>query len=149
MAGDTVPALLCTGLRRRFGEIEAVRGVGFHVDAGETYGLLGPNGAGKTTTISIACGLLAADEGTVEIMGQRLTTRDIAPRALIGYVPQELALYPDLSGRENVRFFGRLYGLSRAEAARRGDEALELVGLADRAKDRADTSRRRCGGSPT
>jgi ABC-2 type transport system ATP-binding protein len=133
------PVLVCTGLRKRFGEIEAVREVSFAVGTGETYGLLGPNGAGKTTTISIVCGLLRADAGTVTVAGRPLTTHAVAPRALIGYVPQELALYPDLSGRENVRFFARLYGLSRVEAARRGDEALELVGLFDRARDRVDT----------
>jgi ABC-2 type transport system ATP-binding protein len=139
MGAQAQPTLVCRGLRRRFGAIEAVRDVSFTVAPGETYGLLGPNGAGKTTTISIVCGLLRADEGSVEIEGHELTTHDVAPRKLIGYVPQELALYPDLSGRENVRLFGRLYGLSRQEAARRGDEALELVGLADRGRDRADT----------
>src|SRR5581483_5481342 len=103
--------LECTDLHKRFGEVEAVRGISFEIAEGETYGLLGPNGAGKTTTISIVCGLLDADAGEVRVGGRRLTTRSVAEKAAIGYVPQELAIYPDLSARENLRFFARLYGL--------------------------------------
>jgi ABC-2 type transport system ATP-binding protein len=128
-------ALQCRGLRKRFGELEAVRGVSFEIVEGETYGLLGPNGAGKTTTISIACGLLEADAGEVLVAGQRLTTHSVGAKAAIGYVPQELAIYPDLSARENLRFFARLYGLSTKEANARVDEVLSVVGLADRARE--------------
>lgn len=127
--------LRCTDLRKRFGQVEAVRGVSFEIAAGETYGLLGPNGAGKTTTISMACGLLAADAGSVLVDEAELTTHSIAPRAAIGYVPQELAIYPDLTAEENLHFFARLYGLSPADAGRRTDEVLAVIGLAERARE--------------
>ena len=133
------PVLECRGLRKRFGELEAVRGVSFRVEAGETYGLLGPNGAGKTTTISMVCGLLAADEGEVAVAGRPVTTRSVSAKAAIGYVPQELALYPDLNARENLGFFARLYGMAGPDARSRVDEVLDLVGLADRARDLART----------
>jgi ABC-2 type transport system ATP-binding protein len=127
--------LECVDLCKRFGEVEAVRGVSFRIAAGETYGLLGPNGAGKTTTISMICGLLEPDSGGVSVAGRPLTTRSVAAKAAIGYVPQELAIYPDLSARENLTFFARLYGLPRDVAARRVDEVLAVIGLADRARE--------------
>ena len=118
----------------------AVNGVSLQVSAGETYGLLGPNGAGKTTTISMICGLLEADAGEVVVAGQRLTTRSVEAKAAIGYVPQELAIYPDLTARENLRFFAQLYGLAPAPVAgARVDEVLDVIGLADRADDQAKT----------
>jgi len=129
--------LECSGLRRRFGEIVAVDGVGFGIAAGETYGLLGPNGAGKTTTISMIAGLLERDGGEVTVDGEPMTTRSVRAKSAIGYVPQDLAIYPDLSGRENLMFFARLYGMSTAEARRRSAEVLTLTGLADRAGDQA------------
>ncbi|NUR85238.1 MAG: ABC transporter ATP-binding protein, partial [Nonomuraea sp.] len=122
----------CQDLRKAFGDLVAVDGVSFHISAGETYGLLGPNGAGKTTTISLIAGILAADAGQVLVAGR---PQSVAAKALIGYVPQDLALYPDLSGRENLRFFARLYRLGRAESRTRVAEVLDLVGLADRAGD--------------
>ncbi|MGZ8604287.1 MAG: ATP-binding cassette domain-containing protein [Actinomycetota bacterium] len=125
------------GLRKTFGERIAVDDVGFHIGAGETYGLLGPNGAGKTTTISMVCGLLERDAGEVTVAGRRVDTRATDAREAIGYVPQELALYPDLTGRENLRFFGRMYSLTGDELARRVDDVLEIVDLRDRANDRA------------
>jgi ABC-2 type transport system ATP-binding protein len=133
----TNPVLAVRGITKSFGRIAAVRGVDFEIGPGETYGLLGPNGAGKTTSISIVAGLLEADAGEVLVGGERLTTRTIAPKRLVGLVPQELAVYPDLTARENLRFFGRLYGLNRAELALRVDRVLETVGLADRADDPA------------
>ena len=133
MLGERV--LECRGLRRSFGKIVAVDGVGFHIDPGETYGLLGPNGAGKTTTISMIAGLLERDGGEVIVAGEPMTTRAIRAKGAIGYVPQDLAIYPDLSGRENLMFFARLYGMSTAEARRRSAEVLTLTGLADRAGD--------------
>ena len=135
MAGKSV--LECRGLRRRFGEIVAVDGVGFGIGAGETYGLLGPNGAGKTTTISMIAGLLERDGGAVMVDGEPMTTRSVRAKSAIGYVPQDLAIYPDLSGRENLMFFARLYGMPTAEARRRIAEVLTLTGLADRAGDQA------------
>ena len=129
------PVLICRELRKRFGDLEAVRGVSFEIAQGETYGLLGPNGAGKTTTISMVCGLLEADAGEVLVVGKPLTTRSVAERAAIGYVPQELAIYPDLNARENLRFFARLYGLAPATARARVDEVLAVIGLTDRARE--------------
>jgi ABC-2 type transport system ATP-binding protein len=127
--------LECRGLRRRFGEIQAVDGVSFHIGPGETYGLLGPNGAGKTTAISMIAGLLGRDEGDVIVSGQPMTTRSTGLRASIGYVPQDLAIYPDLSGRENLVFFARLYGMSNSEAKSRANEVLGTIGLSDRGGD--------------
>ncbi len=129
------PVLVCRDLRKTFGDLVAVDGVGFQIASGETYGLLGPNGAGKTTTISMIAGLLERDAGEVLVEGQPLTTTSVAAKAAIGYVPQDLAIYPDLSGRENLRFFARLYGMTGDELSTRVDEVLEIVGLADRGKD--------------
>ena len=127
--------LECRGLRRCFGKLVAVDGVGFHIDPGETYGLLGPNGAGKTTAISMIAGLLEPDEGEVLVAGEPMTTRSVRAKNALGYVPQDLAIYPDLSGRENLMFFARLYGMPTAEAKHRTDQVLALTGLADRAGD--------------
>ncbi|HSD48515.1 MAG TPA: ABC transporter ATP-binding protein [Actinomycetota bacterium] len=131
----TTPVLECRDLRKTFGDLVAVNGVGFSVAPGETYGLLGPNGAGKTTTISMIAGLLERDGGEVLVEGAPLTTTSVAAKSAIGYVPQDLAIYPDLTGRENLRFFGRLYGMTGEDLARRMDEVLQVVGLADRAGD--------------
>ena len=127
------------GLCKSFGSLQAVKDVSFHINEGETYGLLGPNGSGKTTTISMICGLLPADAGTVTIGGMPMTTSTLEPKALVGLVPQDLAIYPDLSARENLLFFGRLYGLAGTELTERVDEVLRVIGLADRAKDRSGT----------
>jgi ABC-2 type transport system ATP-binding protein len=128
--------LVVDGLAKRFGDLQAVADLSFEVAPGETFGLLGPNGAGKTTTISMICGLLAADGGTVTVEGIAIRPGSTGGRALIGYVPQEIALYPDLSGRANLDFFGRLYGLRGPEARTRIGETLEMVGLTDRADDK-------------
>src|ERR1700683_4431394 len=106
----STPMLYCSGLRKRYGERLAVDGVSFSIAAQECYGLLGPNGAGKTTTISMLCGLTLRDEGQITVDGHEAGTLE-AKRA-VGYVPQDLALYPDLSATENLTFFGQLYGLS-------------------------------------
>ncbi len=126
------------GLRKRYGDLEAVKDVSFDIREGETYGLLGPNGAGKSTTISIVCGLLRRDAGEVTVDGKPIDTGAVAAKAGIGVVPQDLAIYPDLSARENLTFFGRLYGLGGARLKSRIDTCLELVGLADRANERTD-----------
>ena len=97
MAGEWM--LECRGLRRRFGDLVGVDGVGFHIDPGETYGLLGPNGAGKTTTISMIAGLLDRDDGEVVVAGEPMSTHAIRTKSAIGYVPQDLAIYPDLSSQ--------------------------------------------------
>jgi len=129
--------LVVESLVRRFGDLVAVDDVSFRIAPGETYGLLGPNGAGKTTTISMVAGLIAADSGSVTVAGQAMTPRTTEPKRHVGLVPQELAIYPELSGRENLALFGRLQGLRKAELRARVDEVLELIGLADRAKDRS------------
>ena len=135
----TDSVLVCNDLRKRFADLQAVNGISFRIAAGETYGLLGPNGAGKTTTISMVCGLLEPDAGAVEVAGEPLTTRSVAAKAAIGYVPQELAIYPDLSAAENLHFFARLYGIPSAKAKERVAEVLDVVGLAERGDDQAKT----------
>jgi ABC-2 type transport system ATP-binding protein len=115
----------------------AVDNVSFAVGDDECYGLLGPNGAGKTTTIAIVCGLLTADAGEVTVDGA--PGGSLTAKSAIGYVPQDVALYPDLSARENLHFFGQLYGLGGRHLERRIDETLALVGLAERGKDHVGT----------
>jgi linearmycin/streptolysin S transport system ATP-binding protein len=135
---DAAPILECQDLRKSYGRRLAVDGVGFTVAPGEAYGLLGPNGAGKTTTISMICGLLARDAGEVTVDGKRLDTDTTGAKSAIGYVPQDLAIYPDLTAQENLRFFGRLYGLGGDGLDARIGGVLETVGLADRADERTD-----------
>ncbi len=135
---DDGPVLRCHGLTKSFGGRLVVDDVGFTIGTGETYGLLGPNGAGKTTTISMICGLLRRDRGTVTVVGHDLDRSRRVVQAAVGYVPQELAIYPDLSAAENLRFFGRLQGLRGKELAIRTEEVLETVGLGDRANDRTE-----------
>jgi ABC-2 type transport system ATP-binding protein len=119
------PAIEVDGVVKRFGAVKALDGASLRVRRGEVYGLLGPNGAGKTTLIRMLVGLLAADAGTVEVLGVRMPSLDVLAR--IGYMTQQAALYPDLSVEENVRFFAAIHG--REDGAR---EALELVELWDR-----------------
>lgn len=128
-----------TDVRKRYGASVALDGVSLAVDAGELVGLLGPNGAGKTTLISILSGLTDADGGEVKLFGQPFdrSRRDL--RRLIGIGTQDLSIYPDLSARENLRFFGKLYDLRGPQLAKRVDEVLEAVALTDRANDRAGT----------
>jgi ABC-2 type transport system ATP-binding protein len=130
--------LECEGLKKSYGDRVAVDGVGFVIARGETYGLLGPNGAGKTTTISMICGLLTRDAGAVIVDGKPMDTNSVDAKAAIGYVPQDLAIYPDLTGRENLNFFGQLYAIPRTDLKRRVEEILEVIGLADRANDVTD-----------
>lgn len=132
------PVLRCSGLERAFGSLKAVDGVSFQIAPGETYGLLGPNGAGKTTSISMIGGLLRPDAGEIHVAGHRMTPSARQAKAAVGLVPQDLAIYPDLSARENLTFFARLYGLRGDALARRVDTVLEVIGLTDRAGDRAD-----------
>ena len=127
--------LECRNLRKSFGSRVAVNGVSFHIEEGETYGLLGPNGAGKTTAISIICGLLERDDGEVWVNGQPLTPASVEAKSQIGLVPQDLAIYPDLTARENLRFFARLYGMDRKTTRRRIEDVLELTALSDRGND--------------
>ena len=129
------PVLVARDLVRRYGDLTAVDGVSFHIEAGETYGLLGPNGAGKTTTISMVAGLIPADSGSVTVAGRVMGTGEVDVKRHIGLVPQELAIYPELTARENLAYFGRLQGLRGRELNQRVDEVLDLIGLADRASE--------------
>ena len=131
-------AIEVTDLRKTFGDVTAVAGMSIGVERGEIFGLLGPNGAGKTTTISMLTGILPASSGTIRIHGRDVSpTRNDAKR-LIGFVPQALAIYPTLTGRENLAFFGRIYGLSGEALRLRIAEVLRIVGLTERADDVVD-----------
>ena len=123
------------GLFKAFAAIRAVDSVSFTVREGELYGLLGPNGAGKTTTISMIAGLLKPDAGEVIVAGTPFWSDPQRAKRIMGVVPQEVALYEELSGRENLEFWGRMAGLSASEAKSRATELLEGLSLADRAKD--------------
>ena len=121
-------------LSKSYGSRRAVDAISFQVQAGQTVGLIGPNGAGKSTTVSMICGLLRADSGSVELDGEAVGPGLAAVKRKIGFVPQDLALYEDLPARENLRLFAALYGVKDAEA--RCAEVLALVGLAERAADK-------------
>jgi len=120
---------------KSYGKKQVLHDLSFGIQAGEVYGLLGPNGAGKTTMISILCGLIKADRGNVTMNGQNLSS---ASRSLIGVAPQENIFYKSLTCEENLRFFGRLYGLSNQACQKQAQNCLELVGLSDRAKSIAE-----------
>jgi ABC-2 type transport system ATP-binding protein len=126
-------------LRKSFGDTRALDGVSFEVAAGEIFGLLGPNGAGKTTLLSIVATLREADGGVVRIAGKPLGASDLDLRRRIGIVPQELALYGELTAAENLRFFGELYGLRGAGFEQHVAGILGAVGLDDRANQRVST----------
>ena len=130
--------LTVSHLSKQFGDLQAVDDVSFHIGRGETYGLLGPNGAGKSTTISMIAGLLESDGGHVTVNGSAISTRTTDGRQDIGYVPQDIAIYPDLTAKENLRFFGELYGLGGGVLKSRVGDVLELIGLSDRADDRTE-----------
>ena len=126
------------GLVKKFGDLLAVDHVDFAITEGEIFGLLGPNGAGKTTIISMISGLLEPTDGDVIVDGASVRKQPIAVKRVLGVVPQEIALYPTLTARENLQFWGRMYGLSGRELSSAVDEALELAGLADRARERIE-----------
>ncbi len=124
---------------KKYGEHVAVNGVSFAIRQGEIFGLLGPNGAGKSTTISMLATQFPPTGGAITIDGMDVVTDAKKLRSKIGVVPQDLALYPTLSARDNLIFFGEIYGLRGRELKTRVDEALEIVGLQDRAKERIET----------
>src|SRR5229473_8296124 len=126
-------------LRKTFGSLVAVDDVSFTLARGQLVGLLGPNGAGKTTTVSMIAGLVTPERGEVLIDGARLSGDTDPKKRRIGLVPQDLALYDELSARANLKFFGALYGLSGAALEKAITSAMELVGLTDRLKDRVAT----------
>ena len=127
------PALLCEGLRYRYGEHVALDGVDLRIERGEIFGLLGPNGAGKTTTIRIANTLLPVQAGRIEVLGYDVSRAKMAVRRRLGYVPQQLSIEAALTGRQNVSWFARLFDVPRAERRTRVSEALELMGLTEAA----------------
>lgn len=133
------PALSLRGVGKDYGSRRAVAAIDLAVGRGELFGLIGPNGAGKTTTIAMACGVLPPSRGQIVICDIDLRTNPRAGKAKLGYVPQELALYGELSAQQNLRYFGALYGLRGALLEERIAWALELVKLADRAGDRVKT----------
>jgi ABC-2 type transport system ATP-binding protein len=129
------PALRVQGLHKRYGKIEAVAGISFEIGEGEVFGLLGPNGAGKTTTISVVATQLRPSAGDAMVFGHSVRRDVSAVRSVIGVVPQEIALYPTLTAAENIRFFGRMYRVAKAELEERIDALLRLVGLDGRRDD--------------
>jgi ABC-2 type transport system ATP-binding protein len=131
-------AIQIQSLQKSFGEFVAVKKLNFEVEQGEIFSLLGPNGAGKSTTISMLSCLLQPSAGDACVMGHSIVDEAQAVKSVIGIVPQDIALYGDLSARENLTFWGRMYGLKGNELARRTDEVLEIIGLLERQKDRVD-----------
>ncbi len=125
----SVPLLEVSHLRKSFGNTVAVSDLSFHVDAGEIFGLVGPNGAGKSTTMMILAGVRRADAGTVTIAGHAAGQGKPAVQRMLGVVPQDLAIYADLTARENLEFFGEMYDVPRAELERRIERVLGQVGL--------------------
>ena len=122
-------------LQKSYGELLAVKGVSFTAKKGRVFGLLGPNGAGKSTTISCICGLLKPTAGSVKVNGFDIVREGVKAKKTLGIVPQELAIYEDLSARDNLSYWGVAYGLSGGELKDRVGYILERIGLQDRAKD--------------
>jgi ABC-2 type transport system ATP-binding protein len=135
----TETILRAQDLHKQFDKVNAVRGISFDIKQGEIFSLLGPNGAGKTTTISMLSCLLAPTEGDAWVDGHSVRTAAKHVKQAIGVVPQEIALYPDLTARENLVFWGRMYGMGGTTLKQRIDEVLDIVGLSDRAKEKIET----------
>jgi ABC-2 type transport system ATP-binding protein len=134
-----MPAILeVDNLVKKYGNFEAVKGISFSVEQGEVFGLLGPNGAGKTQTISMLTGVVTPTSGTARIGGFDLHTQMSKVKEINGLVPQDLALYPTLSARANLNFFGRIYGLRGRQLKERVDDVLHVVALTERADQAVD-----------
>jgi len=129
-------AIEASSLKKSFGDLTAVHNISFQARQGEILSLLGPNGAGKSTTISMLSGLLEPDSGEACIMGHSIRKEGRLAKDALGVVPQDIALYPDLTARENLDFWGKMYGLRGALLKSRVNEVLEVIGLADRQKDK-------------
>jgi ABC-2 type transport system ATP-binding protein len=121
---------------KRYGTVPALDHVDFEIDGGEILGLLGPNGAGKTTAIRALCGLIGVDSGAIEVFGKSQRPGRLDLKRRLGLVTQEITIFEDLTARENLQFFGGLYGLRGSELARRIDETLQFVGLTEHAGQR-------------
>jgi ABC-2 type transport system ATP-binding protein len=128
-----------SSLKKSFGPVTALRGISFQIEKGEFYGLLGPNGAGKSTTINIISTLLKPDEGSVHINGTDLYRDPQACKKMIGVVPQEIALYNELSALENLRFWGSLYDVPADVLKKKSEELISFLGLGDRKNDKVKT----------
>lgn len=126
-------------LTKKYGSLTAVDDISLKIETGDLYGLLGPNGAGKSTTISIISTFIQPTSGDILVGGHSILTKSSAIRKLIGLVPQDVALYPTLTARENLSFFGKLYGLRGKDLSKKADEILETVGLRDRGNEKIDT----------
>lgn len=133
---NNMAAIEVLDLHKSFGETQAVQGVNFEVGQGEIFSLLGPNGAGKTTTISMLSCLLRPDQGDARVMGHSISTDAMGVKSVLGVVPQEIALYEDLTARENLTFWGKMYGLRGPALKSRVGEVLDVIGLRDRANER-------------
>jgi len=133
---NNASAIEVLDLRKSFGENQAVQGVSFEVQQGEIFSLLGPNGAGKTTTISMLSCLLRPNDGDARVMGHSIRSDPMGVKSALGVVPQDLALYEDLTARENLSFWGKMYGLRGSKLKLRVDEVLDVIGLRDRANER-------------
>ncbi len=131
---DVRPAIVASNLSKAYGELQAVKGISFKVNSGEIFSLLGPNGAGKTTTMRMLSCLAQPDGGDAWIMGRSIRHEAMAVKAAIGVVPQDVALYDDLSASENLGFWGKMYGLRGKLLRQRVDEVLEITGLSERRK---------------
>ncbi|MFO7937758.1 MAG: ABC transporter ATP-binding protein [Kiritimatiellia bacterium] len=131
MTTDNDLAIEVRNLAKRFGDVEAVTGIDFDVREGELFGFLGPNGAGKSTTINILIGLARPDAGTIRISGIDCSKKPKAAQHLMGVVPDESNLYPELTGFDNLRFCGSLYGMPRRDRELRAQELLKRFGLAE------------------
>lgn len=129
-------AIEVVDLHKDFGEVYAVQGVSFSVQQGEIFSLLGPNGAGKSTTISMISCLMTPTRGDALVLGHSVKSDALAVKSAIGVVPQDIALYEDLSAQENLAFWGKMYGLRGAALQERVDDVLEIIGLGDRRKGR-------------
>ncbi|MEM8962234.1 MAG: ABC transporter ATP-binding protein [Acidobacteriota bacterium] len=139
-ATDTAESYLdVRDLRKEYGDLVALHGISFAIRPGEIFGLLGPNGAGKSTAINCVCGLVQPTGGSIMVMGHRLATEPVAARRSLGIVPQDLALYEELTGRQNVAYWAAAYGLRGRERRQQVDETLAAVALLDRADDKVDT----------
>ena len=131
-------AIEINDLYKDFGDVQAVRGVSLEIEAGSVFSLLGPNGAGKSTTISMISGLLHPTKGDAFVLGHSITKSPLKAKSNIGVVPQDIALYEDLTARENLSFWGSMYGLRGTELSQRVDAILDLTELTDRQKDKVE-----------